>query len=120
MAVKIKGLGSLQVKLTKLDPLTRSAVTTGVLKAAAKVEGDAKSRSPVDTGALRSSINTSGRSLPNGATAEVNTNLEYAPYVEFGTSRQKAQPYLQPALQKNKQIATKIVLAEVRNALRGI
>ena len=27
----------------------------------------------------------------------IGTNVEYAPYVEFGTSRQRAQPFLRPA-----------------------
>lgn len=120
MAVTIKGLGSLQAKLKKLDPVTRTAIGIGVQKAALKVEGDAKTRSPVDTGALRRSINTSGRSLPNGAQAEVTTNLEYAPYVELGTSRQQAQPYLQPALQRNKDTARKIIMTEIVKAHRGL
>lgn len=30
----------------------------------------------------------------------VGTNVEYAAYVEFGTSRQQAQPYLRPAAEK--------------------
>lgn len=31
----------------------------------------------------------------------VGSNVEYAPYVELGTSKTKAQPYLKPAFQKN-------------------
>lgn len=30
----------------------------------------------------------------------VGTNVEYAPYVEFGTSKMSAQPYLRPAADK--------------------
>lgn len=120
MGVTVKNIGRLQAKLSKLDPLTRGAISRGVQKAAAKVEGDAKLITPVDTGALRSSINVAGKSTPNGAEASIGTNLEYAAHVEFGTSRAKAQPYLQPALQKNKKPATQIVLNEVRNAYKGI
>ena len=32
--------------------------------------------------------------------AEVGTNVEYALYVEFGTSKQSAQPFMRPALDK--------------------
>jgi HK97 gp10 family phage protein len=28
----------------------------------------------------------------------IGTNVEYAPYVEYGTSKQKAQPFLKPAV----------------------
>lgn len=120
MGVTIKGLGQLEAKLKKLDPLTKAAMGRGVQKAALKVEGDAKLAAPVDTGALRSSINTSGSSSSDSVTASVGTNLEYAPYVELGTSKSKAQPFLQPSLQKNKKIATQIVINEIRSAYKGI
>lgn len=40
--------------------------------------------------------------LRPGPSAEwvVGTNVEYAPYVEFGTSRMGAQPYLRPAVDR--------------------
>lgn len=120
MGVEIKGIGRLQAKLSKLDPLTRAGIVAGVQKAALKVEGDAKLMAPVDTGALRGSITTGGRSTPDGAEATIGSSLEYAPYVELGTSRMSAQPFLQPGLQKNKKIATQIVVSEVRKAIKGI
>lgn len=120
MGVTIKGVSQLQAKLGKLDPLTKGALSRGVARALAKVEGDAKLITPVDTGHLRASLHVTGRSIPDGAQGEVSTTVEYAPYVEFGTSRQQAQPYLHPALQKNKQTATKIILNEVRNAYKGL
>lgn len=120
MGVTIKGIGSLQAKLTKLDPLTRAGMVAGVQKAGLKVEGDAKLMAPVDTGALRGSITTSGMSTASGAQASIGSSLEYAPYVELGTSKASAQPYLQPALQKNKRTATNIVVSEIRKAYKGI
>jgi len=53
---------------------------------------------PVDTGRLRSSI-TFVMGTANGLVfAEVGTNVDYAPHVEFGTKFMSAQPYLIPAL----------------------
>ena len=49
---------------------------------ALKIESDAKSRVPVDTGRLRSSLKTEKF---GGIGRRVFTNVEYAPYVEFGT-----------------------------------
>lgn len=54
----------------------------------------AKIKCPVDTGNLRNSI-THARDAEN---AYIGTNVEYAPYVELGTSRMRAQPYLKPAV----------------------
>ena len=65
-------------------------------KAALTLEKDAKENCPVDTGRLRASITTKMGKLE----AEVGTNVEYAPSVEFGTSKQKAQPFMRPALDK--------------------
>lgn len=33
--------------------------------------------------------------------AIIGTNVEYAPYVELGTSKMKAQPYLRPAIEEH-------------------
>ena len=66
-------------------------------QSAALVEGQAKASAPTDTGLLRQSITKDVK--PENAT--IGTNVEYAPYVEFGTRRQKAQPYLLPSLIKN-------------------
>lgn len=120
MGVTIKNLGRLQMKLDKLDPLTRAAAIRGVQKGALLVGGAAKMLAPVDTGALRGSIVTMTEASANGATATVGTDLEYAPYVELGTSRAKAQPYLHPGFRKNKDKVTKLITSEIRNAYKGL
>lgn len=58
-------------------------------------EGYAKRACPVDTGRLRNSITH----IVDEGTRHViiGTNVEYAPYVELGTRRQKPQPFLYPA-----------------------
>ena len=53
----------------------------------------------VNGGTLRGSIVKAVDPVKLEAT--VTTNTEYAGYVEFGTSHQKAQPYLRPALTKS-------------------
>lgn len=53
---------------------------------------------PVDTGRLRNSLGmTQGRD-GKGLFIDVGTNVEYAPPVEYGTSRQAAQPFVRPGL----------------------
>lgn len=49
---------------------------------------------PVDTGALRQSI---GADPKDSTTIYIGSDKEYAPYVEYGTSRMAAQPYFTPA-----------------------
>ena len=52
---------------------------------------------PVDTGRLRASI-THDR---DDDTMYLGTNVEYAPYVEMGTERMQAQPFLRPAIENH-------------------
>jgi HK97 gp10 family phage protein len=52
---------------------------------------------PVDTGRLRSSIVVQGSP---GRYVVGPVGVAYAAYVEFGTSRMHAQPYVRPAVQK--------------------
>lgn len=51
----------------------------------------------------------------------VGTNVKYSLYVEFGTSSQKAQPYLRPALAKVKRNIGRIVssASSLNEALRN-
>lgn len=65
---------------------------------AVSVDRAAKGACPVDTGRLRSSINWRLASDSRGLLAIVGTNVEYAPFIEFGTRRMGAQPFLRPAL----------------------
>ena len=46
------------------------------------------------TGRLRNSITHT----VSGDAAYVGTNVEYAPYVEFGTRRTKARPFIKPSI----------------------
>ena len=66
---------------------------------ALQVDRAAKRLCPVDTGRLRSSITNELGADGQGLMASVGTNVEYAPYVELGTSNMAAQPFLLPALE---------------------
>lgn len=70
-----------------------SAIGVALEKIGLMAEGYAKKKCPVDTGNLRNSITHQ----VDGDAVYIGTNIEYAPYVELGTSRQKAQPFLRPA-----------------------
>lgn len=71
----------------------RGAVAAALEEIGLVAEGYAKRLCPVDTGRLRGSITH----VTSGHSAYIGTNVEYAPYVENGTRRQKPQPFLKPA-----------------------
>lgn len=101
------------------------------------VRKDAVLNCPVQTGRLRGSITSNVK----GNTAEIGTNVEYAPYVEFGTGAQgdksvahttrkswtyysggqffttsghAPQPFLVPALKNNKNTIIKLIKEAVK------
>lgn len=59
-----------------------NVVSQELERTAHRIERQAKELAPVDTGELRRSITTDG----GGLAYEVGTNLEYAEYIEEGTS----------------------------------
>ena len=63
-----------------------------------KAESYAKKLCPVDTGRLRNSIT---HQQYDENTEIIGTNVEYAPYVELGTRRQKEKPFLRPAAENH-------------------
>lgn len=74
----------------------------GLLKAGEQIVTDTKSITPVDTGRLRASYHAQmAEKTKDESKVEVETDVEYAPYVEFGTSMQRPQPHLTPAVTSN-------------------
>jgi len=73
---------------------TPAVVAAALAKVAHDVELGAKGLAPVDTGHLRASIAAGG----GGMTWRVTAAAAYAIYVELGTRKMSAQPYLVPAL----------------------
>lgn len=65
----------------------------------------AKEIVPVDTGRLRNSIT---HAVEDKA-VYIGTNVEYAPPVEYGTVKQKAQPFLRPAATEHSQTYKQII-----------
>ena len=86
------------VKLVKHSPEIRGAVKAAKARAleiiGGKGETYAKMLCPVDTGRLRNSIT---HVQEDESTEIIGTNVEYAPYVDLGTVKQRAQPFLRPA-----------------------
>ena len=89
----------LEKKMRRLSNVAQKEAKQEALHAGSLlVQGQATLNAPVDTGNLRSSIDVE----VGTEDAEIFTPVEYAAHVEYGTSRQAAQPYLRPALDNSK------------------
>ena len=98
--------------LSALEKGKRNALTA----IGATAETYAKQETPVDTGRLRNSISHT----VDGEAAYIGSNVEYAPYVELGTSRAKAHHMLQKAATEHsaeyKRLAEDAVYSAINNS----
>ena len=98
--------------LAALEKGKRNALTA----IGATAETYAKQETPVDTGRLRNSISHT----VDGEAAYIGSNVEYAPYVELGTSRAKAHHMLQKAATEHsaeyKQLAEDAIQSAINNS----
>jgi len=110
--------------MTRIENDKTEAVKQAVLNAAVKaltgaaliVEGSAKNLSPVDTGNLKGSITHE----VTKEMAKIGTNVEYSPYLEYGTVKMAAQPYLRPALDDNKTAIERYMAEIYRAAIKAV
>jgi len=82
-----------------------------------EVINNAKGRVPVKTGFLQGSILPGGILITDdNVEAIIVANAEYASYVEWGTKRMTARPYLSPALLENIRTFEKAMIAATKRA----
>ena len=79
-----------------------------------EIEADASNKVPVLTGNLKRSIHTEVEDEGDNVNALIGTDVEYAPFVEYGTSKMNAQPYLRPAFDAKKTRALQIMQLTLR------
>ena len=87
------------------------AVERALTRIGLAAEGYAKKECPVDTGNLRNSITNEVQSSEKAV--YIGTNVEYATYVELGTTRTKAKPYLKPAVADHSAVYKRIIEEEM-------
>lgn len=96
----LRGVPEMHAKFGKLDAAMKGQGARLAMRAGGMViMNGAKRRAPYRTGTLRRSIAIEDGPGPLEVT--IGTDLNYAPYVEFGTSRMAARPYLRPALDED-------------------
>ena len=78
----------------KNEAIARALEAIGI-----QAEGDVAELAPVDTGRLRDSITHEVDESEEAV--YVGTNVEYAAYQEYGTSKMKPHPFLKPGIMNN-------------------
>lgn len=96
MGIRARGLRAAQQRLERLADRIAGATAEAIDEFADEVVDHMKGVVPVDTGKLRDSIakDKEGDSVTVGP-----RGVDYAGFVEYGTSRSPAQPYVAPTIQ---------------------
>lgn len=117
--VEIKGLDKLESLLKKAPGKIATALREASAKSAFLIEGRAKKLSPVDTGRLRSSIQTSLGVIDGGLGSIVKTNVDYAIYVHEGTRRMAGRPFMKQAADQSELEIGRIYSSAVKDAINA-
>ena len=102
----VKGIEEFQDALRNFDSAMQRQVHRQLVSWAADVKALARQLVPVRTGHLRSSI----YAKISEWVAEVGAEATYALFVEFGTHRMRARPYLYPAIREHLPQLERIIL----------
>lgn len=111
--MRFHGNTKVQRQLNNLSEKHVDGLLRVLNKSVLVIEARAKKHVPVLTGRLRSSITTEVKKRGQGYRGNVGTNVKYAPFVEFGTSKMPARPYLYPALKESKGDIQSFILSEL-------
>lgn len=90
------GVKRLVADISEAGPRNHLRLSRALRKTALDIEADAKIFVPVDTGALKNSISSDIDDFH----AEIGPTMDYAHFVEGGTSKMAPQPYMAPAAER--------------------
>jgi HK97 gp10 family phage protein len=94
ITIELIGIDTVTGRIQKVLDVT-DKVKSATAQAGSSMQTEARDMAPVDTGTLVKSIQF--RMGKGGFEATVKAEAEYAGFVEFGTTKMRAQPYFVPA-----------------------
>ena len=112
--IDMRKIARLQAALKAVPDVITEELGRAVRDLVLLVEAEAKKACPVDTGKLRASITPV---IESWAAGYVGTNTAYAPYVEYGTRKMAAQPFLEPAFEAGRKAASRIFGQAISRAI---
>jgi HK97 gp10 family phage protein len=128
MKLEVLGLQELEQKLREFGPrLAKNGLRAAVAAGARVVANEAKRNAPVDTGTLKRAVylkqireesNASQQTFFVGVRhgkGEKKKNRDgfYFPFVEFGTEKMAARPFVRPAFEATKEQAAEAIKAKL-------
>lgn len=114
MGIRANGLGGARRRLNQLADRIAGATERAIDEFADDVVVHMKGLVPVDTGTLKESIEKQkvGDKVTVGP-----RGVDYAEFVENGTSRAPAQPYVAPTIQWAQQVGPRRIAAKIEGEI---
>lgn len=119
--MQVKGLVELKKNLEKVGRNVTDVMDDAIMAGAAVIEKAAKAKAPVKFGRLRRSITAEIKSKSyTFVTVRVGPGKEgfYGRFVELGTKKMPAKPFLRPAFDENVQEARKEIRKVIKEAVK--
>lgn len=95
--VRVQGLDQLKAKLAALPGQIETGGRVAIVESTQAVKQDARRDVPRRTGRLHDAIDAEMEDDLNGAVGVDPATADYGEFVEFGTSKMAAQPFMTPA-----------------------
>lgn len=119
MVIDAIGLDKLIEKFDKLENVNK-VIKPVIRRGTQLVQNTAKDEAPVDTGTLKGSISRDTFEVNDSVIGLVGTNVDYAPYQEFGTVNQKGKPFLRPAIRKHRKDIKKAIYKALQREMEAL
>lgn len=123
--IELKGVQEIVDKLQAIGANVSKLENQALKNAAEPVLEDAKTNVPVKTGKLKKGLMISNISKKDGIKCirvgldrGDNSEIFYGKFIEFGTSKRAAHPFLQPAYEKNKETIKDKISETLRTGLK--
>lgn len=123
-AMELEGMEEVFAKIDELGKKANRCVNAALKAGAEPILQDAITNAPERTGKGKKGLKVGGiKTLKGTKYVEIGltkgdiSKIFYLKFHEFGTSKMKARPFLQPALEKNKRVAQQIIANELKKGL---
>lgn len=123
--IELTGVQEIIERLEKIGANVGKLENQALNNAAEPVLEDAKANVPVRTGKLKRGIKISSVKKKNGikyikvgADRGDNSEVFYGKFIEFGTSKMAAHPFLEPAYEKNRENIKEIIAKTLKEGIK--
>lgn len=117
--VKWSGLSKLMGELGATAEITIEAATSAMKITTGQVQATAKQVAPKRTGYMANNISVEPvKKTATSVTGTVNAKADYSSFVEFGTYKMAAEPFIRPAVNASQSLFVKTTMDKLKEVTK--